>query len=350
MALIDWLRRRRVTAETYSDMAIQLHSQAALIGASDIGEITAAVQTCVGLWEQGLSLAETEEARFTPFVLALAARQLALTGEALFLVDGRRLVPASEWAVLANASGPTGYRLSLPQTGGSVAYTALPGEVLHFRIGATARAPWQGTPPLRRASLTGGLLHAVESALSDIYADAPIATQIVPMPENKPGANERLASSFRGRRGRVLLRDSVNVLSAGGPGPSGDWKPQDLTPDVDKSKALEAHKAATAAVMLAYGVLPAMASNNATGPVIREAQRHLAQWTLQPLARMMEAEASDKLGHVVSLEVLRPLQAYDAGNRARAASAIIGALATAKQAGITIPDVQAAMQFAGIDQ
>jgi len=56
-----------------------------------------------------------------------------------------------------------------------------------------------------------------------------------------------------------------------------------------------------------------MTATTATGPVVREGQRHLAQWCLQPIAVLIGEEATDKLGEPVALDVMRPLQAYDAG-------------------------------------
>ena len=79
------------------------------------------------------------------------------------------------------------------------------------------------------------------------------------------------------------------------------------------------------------------------GPMVREAQRHLAQWTLQPLAMLMAEEASAKLGGKVFIDVMRPLQAFDSGNRARSAGAIISALAEAKAAGLDPAQVDAAL-------
>lgn len=43
-----------------------------------------------------------------------------------------------------------------------------------------------------------------------------------------------------------------------------------------------------------------------------------------------------KLGGVVKLDVMRPLQAYDAGGRARTVTAIVQAMAQAKEAGLDI--------------
>ena len=37
----------------------------------------------------------------------------------------------------------------------------------------------------------------------------------------------------------LLMRESVNVSAAGGPVPATDWKPADVTPDLEKSMAKE---------------------------------------------------------------------------------------------------------------
>ena len=85
-------------------------------------------------------------------------------------------------------------------------------------------------------------------------------------------------------------------------------------------------------------MLPSLVSSAATGPLVREAQRHLAQWQLQPIAMLLAEEATRKLGGEVMIDTLRPLQAYDAGGRARAAMGVIETLARAKEAGVD-PDL-----------
>lgn len=104
--------------------------------------------------------------------------------------------------------------------------------------------------------------------------------------------------------------------------------------DLSKSEATETLEAARDAISMAFGVLPGVWSPVTTGPPIREAQRHLAQWILQPIAGLMAEEVSRKLGSTVALDVTRPMQAFDAGGRARVASQIIGALAEAQEAGV----------------
>lgn len=203
-----------------------------------------------------------------------------------------------------------------------------------------------GQRPLRRAALTTGMLQAIETALAEIFENAPLGSQIVPFPESRDVDLENLGRGFRGRRGRVLLRESVAVSAAGGPAPASDWKPQDVTPDLEKSMAIETLQAARSAICGAFGVLPALLVDAAQGPLVREAQRHLAQWTLQPIVLGMAEEASEKLGAQVSVDVTRPLQAYDAGGRARALATLVDAAAAAKAAGIDIGNFASLVDWA----
>lgn len=96
---------------------------------------------------------------------------------------------------------------------------------------------------------------------------------------------------------------------------------------------------------MAYGVLPALVNPATTGPLVREAQRHLAQLVLQPIALLVADEATAKLGSKVTLDVVRPMQAFDHGGKARAFGAMLQAYATAKEAGLDGAALQDAMTF-----
>lgn len=313
-------------------------------GSRGLAELTATAQSCVSLWEGGLSMSDvTGTGLLERHTLGLIGRSLALRGEAVFLIREDGLVPASDWDLRTRMSKPTAYRISIPEAGGGRNMTVLSAEVLHVRIGADPAAPYLGQAPLRRSSLTASLLHSVESALAEVYEFAPLGSQVIPFPESSETDLDKLARGFRGRRGRVLLRESVNVSAAGGAAPQADWRPQDTSPDLSRSMTKETLDAARQAIGMAFGVLPGLANPSTTGPMVREAQRHLAQWALQPMAELIAQEATEKLGSEVSLDVMRPLQAFDAGGRARALSAVVGALATAKGAGIPADDVAKAM-------
>ncbi|GAB5350740.1 phage portal protein [Qipengyuania sp. 483] len=333
---------KRSSGTGYTAQIMQARA-AYITGTDGLAELTGTVQGCVSLWEGGLSLADVDGTdMLTPFHLALAARALALRGEAVFAIRETGLVPCSDWDLTTRFTVPTAYRVGIPDTGGGRTETLLASEVLHLRIGSEVSAPYTGVAPLRRARLTGGLLETLETALAEIYADAPLGSAVIPMPEQPDTDMTALARGFRGMRGRVLVRESVNVTAAGGPAPQTDLKPHDVTPDLSKAMTKESLAGAKASIETVFGVLPGLSNPATTGPMVREAQRHLAQWMLQPIARMIAQEATEKLGGNVQLDVMRPLQAFDTGGRARALAAVVQTLALAKESGI---DTDKAMQL-----
>lgn len=355
MRLLQWFRRPAARLETRAAASgftaeIMAARESYISGRRGVGELTATVQSCISLWEGGLALAEVTGAPelLTPSALAMTARSLALRGEAVFVTGEARLIPAADWDVSTRDGEPRAYRLSVSEAGGGTSRTALAGEVLHIRLAADPVAPWTGQAPLRRASLTAGLLHALEDALAEVFETAPLGSQVVPFPEAPEVDREKLGREFRGKRGRVLLRESVTTTAAGGPVPQQDWRPSDLSPDLSRSMARESLEGARNAILGAFGVLPAMLAPAATGPVVREGQRHLASWTLGPIAALIAEEASAKLGAPVALDVLGPLQAYDAGGRARALKGAIDAMAAAKEGALGQAEIEAAARFAGV--
>lgn len=318
--------------------------EAYVSGRRGIAELTATAQGCISLWEGALALADvTGTDLLDRHSMALMGRSVALRGEAVFLIREDGLVPCSDWDLRTRNGKPTAYRVSVSEAGGGRTETALAGEVLHLRVGSEPAAPYYGTAPLKRASLTAGLLQAVESALAEVFENAPLGSQIVPFPESPDTDMETLGRGFRGRRGRVLLRESVSVSAAGGPVPATDWRPSDVSPDLAKAMTKETLDAARDSICGVFGVLPGLMNSATTGPMVREAQRHLAGWTLQPIAMLLAEEATNKLGTAVMIDVMRPVQAFDAGGRARALSTIIEALAKAKEAGLAPGDVNAAL-------
>lgn len=309
--------------------------EAYIAGRRGIAELTATAQGCVSLWENGFALAAVKGVpALDRRTMALVGRSLALRGESVFLIKGDRLVPCADWDLRTRDGRPTAYRVSISEAGGGTTQTALAGEILHIRIGCDPSAPYYGTAPLKRASLTAGMLNAVESALSEVYELAPIGSQVVPMPEQQEEDSTALGRSFRGQRGRVLLRESVTVSAAGGPAPAVDWKPASLSPDLEAVVPGPMISAARDAVCGVFGVLPALFNGGTTGPMTREAQRHLATWTLQPIAELISEEARAKLGMPVEIDVLTPLQAFDQGGSARAVATLVQAAAQAKESGL----------------
>lgn len=339
MGVMDWFRRKEPN-ETRSAMSgftaeLMAARESYISGRRGIAELTGTVQSCVSLWENGLRVADVDGTDFlTGRVLGMVGRALAFRGEAVFLIRETGLVPCSDWDLRTVDGEPRAYRLSISEAGGGKAQTALAGEVLHFRIGVDSVAPWAGSAPLKRAQLTAGTLQAIETALGEVFENAPLGSQIVPFPESPDTDMNAIGREFKGARGKLLLRESTTVTAAGGPTPQTDWKPQDVTPDLSKAMTRESLDAMRGSICMVFGVLPALVEKAVTGPAVREAQRHLAQWMLQPIAEAIAEECTVKLGSDVKLDVMRPLQAFDAGGRARAAAGVIQALAQAKEAGV----------------
>jgi len=352
VSIFDLFRRPKLEKRSGMSAGFTAEIMAAresyISGRRGLGELTSTVQACIGLWESGLAMAAvTGTTLLDRRSMALLARSLALRGECVFRVADDMLIPCADWDLSTRNGRPRAYRLSVSEAGVGRSETALAPEVLHVRIGSDMVAPWSGTSPLRRASLTAGLLQAIEGALAEVYETAPIGSSIVPFPESPDTDNETLGRSFRGQRGRVLLRESVNVTAAGGPAPATDWRPASLTPDLASAMTAESLEAARSGILSVFGVLPGLLSPATTGPLVREAQRHLATWVLQPIAELLAEEASAKLGTAVAIDTLTPVQAFDAGGSARAVAGIIEALAAAKAGGLSPAEVQAA--FAAAD-
>ena len=351
MGIFDLFRRKPETRAAAGYTADIIAAREAYIsGRRGIAELTATAATCTSLWEAGLSMADVDGAPLLDReTLGMAGRALALRGEALFLIRPDRLVPASDWDVTTRDARPRAYRISIPESAGGHSITALAGEVLHLRIGGDPAAPWYGSSPLRRAQLSAELLQAVETGLRDVYENAPLGSQTVPLPATTSNSVlDGLRSAFAGGpKGKTFVWTTQNM---GHTPDQGAYRPTQLSPDLEKTLMVEALAASRNAIAAAFGVIPAFFNPNATGPVFREAHRALAQWQLQPIANLIAEEAGRKLGADVTLDVMRPLQAFDTGGRARALSAVLQATAQAKAEGLSPEEIAEAFRLVDWNQ
>lgn len=350
MGLMELFRRKAPAIETRAvqpgyTASLMAAREAWISGASGLAEMTAAVQASVSLWEAGLSLSDV---RGTDMLdrrtMALIARALALRGECLFLIR-HQLIPCTDWDLSTRYGQPRAYRVGLPEIGGGRNETALAGEVLHFRIGCEAATPWAGSAPLSRARLSAGLLDQIITAMRDVFRDAPIGSQIIPVPEGSADDMAELRTAFKGRRGAALVIEGVAASTAAGMNPNIGKSPDQLSPDLSRTLADKLLSEAKGEIHAVFGILPGLVNPATTGPMVREAQRHLAQLVLQPIANLVAEEASDKLGGPVTIDVVRPMQAFDHGGKARALGAMLQAMATAKEAGLDGATVQDALTF-----
>ena len=238
--MFGWFKRKNETRAHATGYTAELIAarEAYISGQRGIAELTATVQSAVSLWENGLSMADvTGTDLLDRRTLAIIGRSLALRGEVVFLIRDR-LLPCSDWDLTTRDGIPTAYRLGISEAGGGRNVTALAGEVIHIRIGCDPAAPYYGTAPLKRASLTAGLLNAVEVALTDVFENAPLGTQIVHLPDSDEGDMADMRSSFRGRRGGVMVLEGVAHSVAAGQHPNAGKKCQGRNPFRVGSKQL----------------------------------------------------------------------------------------------------------------
>ena len=347
--MLQWLKNKmkpieaRSTGSSYTSQVIAART-ALISGRGGLAELTATVVGCVSLWENAFALADVEGAPMLDRpTMALIARSCALRGESVMLIGEKNLVPCHDWDLTTKDGQPRAYRLNIAEAGGGRAVTALAQEVIHLKIGADPAAPWAGVSPLRRASLTAGLLEVLETALSETFQNAPLGSLIVPLPDSTPEDMAAMRSAFRGRRGNSLIVEGVAQATAAGMNPQLGQRLEQLSPDLSRSMVGETFTNAQAAICMVFGVLPALFNGATTGPMVREAQRHLAGWILEPLAQTLAFEAARKLGTMVRIDVGRPLQAFDAGGRARALSSLIEAMGRAKELGLTPDEINGAL-------
>jgi len=167
----------------------------------------------------------------------------------------------------------------------------------------------------------------------------------VPVPEGSADDMAGLRAGFRGRRGAALVIEGVAQATAAGMNPNIGKSPDQLSPDLSRTLADKLLSDAKHGIFGVFGILPGLMNPATTGPLVREAQRHLAQLVLQPIAGLMAEEASEKLGAAVAIDVVRPMQAFDHAGKARAFGAMLQAMATAKEAGLDGATIQDALQF-----
>ena len=294
----------------------------------------AAVEAAASTWARCFAAAEVEGGRgaVTPAVLASIGRRLIRQGESLHLIDvdlgGRvRLLDVAQHDVMGGTA-PESWRYRVTVAGPSATTYRVTGAagVCHVRYSVDGSAPWRGRGPLAWASSTGRLLGAVERALADESA-GPVGT-LIPVPADAGGEDADTFASLKadiaGLRGRTAL---VETSTAGwGEGraaaPAGDWAVRRLGANPPAS-LVELREAVEVSILGACGVPPSLVTAGADGTAQRESWRRFLHGSVQPVARLVEAELGEKLDAPVTLSFAR-LGASDVQGRARAWRSLVG--------------------------
>lgn len=301
----------------YTDLALE---QALERAETNIGmTLTAAVESCAGLWERGFASATCR--RLSAPQLALIGRELLKEGEVVMYKEKSRIVGvAASHSVLGRTSSPLLWRYKItpasPQ-GKQKAVEKSGTDVFHLRIGTTKQEPWRGVSPLHNAQSTSNILKAVELAMR-YEAGGSVAT-IIPVP--KPSTE--LANDLRNARGKTVLGHTTSQnWGEGGRGPAGDWRPQRVAPTFSEHE-IGARAAVERSIASACGVPPILLGLDAGGGDAREAWRQFAFSTLRPIGSLIEYEL-ERIGLPAPVSFSK-LGASDIGTRSRAWKQLVDA-------------------------
>ena len=342
-----WQRReKRDSGGDFSDAVVRLIEAQAAGSAADASS-TAAVEAASGALSRAFASAEVvgpawvQEA-VSPGVLAQVGRDLIRNGDSMHVIrvggDGMvRLIPASSWhwegnhdpdswTVRATAYGPsTSTTWNLPAAG-----------VVFVRWGSTPGQPYTGIGPLSWAHTTARLQSEAERSLAD-EAQGPLA-QLLAIPSDGGDDSDSdslkiLKADIAGARGKALL---VETSAAGwGEGrtaaPQRDWQASRLGP-MPPDAMVTLSDAAFCRVLAACGASPAL-WDNSDGTSKREALRQWHLGTVQPLARQLEAELSEKLETAVRLRF--DLYNVDLAGRAQAFQKLVAGGVAVNEALVT---------------
>ena len=312
----------------------------------------AVAEACAGLWERSLGSAtvapETMALQPVGACLALAGRNLAMRGNAVFVIDtsgdGLRLLPASSWDVRGEADpGAWRYRVDLAGPSRTRTLDLPAAAVLHFRIGADAASPWRGRSPLARARATASLAARIESAM-DREASVPVRRiQSSPATVSQAKEVEEYVAASAGRQQPIqhFIPSPANQPKV----PNDQFRPAIQGPAPDQVM----HAVRTELgqeIAAAFGLDPVLFSATGDGSSKREAWRRAWASTFAPLGLMIQSELRAKLDPA-AMVAFPSLRASDEDGRSRAVARRAQAYKVLVDAGI---ERDRALAMAGLDQ
>ena len=323
-----WFREKREAAGGYTEIIGRLvEAQAA--GTTQQASATAATEAAAGSLSRAFAAATVEGpadvvTALSPRCMAQIGRDLVRVGESLHVIRmsrGRlRLFPASTWYWEGGAD-PDSWLCTATVYGpsGSSTWRVPQSSVLFVAWGSPTARPYHGLSPNSWAADTARLNANAERSLAD-EAGGPVA-QLLPVPQDGGDGTaddplQALKADVKAARGSALLIETTS--SGWGEGksaaPASDWRQQRLGPQPPEALVRLAD-AAFMRSLAAAGCSPAL-FDDSDGTSKREALRQWHLGTVQPLARLLEREASEKLETDVRLRF--DLYNVDLAGRAQA--------------------------------
>ena len=327
---------KRATGGAFGEAVASAFYQAALGTAAEPSALEiGAVEVAAGLWSRGFAAAECagDRGALPAPTLAHIARSLCRRGESIHLVrvrDGAvSLIPVGTWDV---RGGPQPdewfYRCDVFGASDHATYVVPASSVLHVRYAYDAERPWLGVSPLTWARQTGQLAAWSERRLTEESSAA--VGNLLPVPDRHGDSGDdeeadplnQLKADLAKIGGKTLLIESTATAWGDGRGaaPQADWKPHRIGP-APPAPNVALRAAALESVLAACGI-PEGLTGAGEGSAMRESWRVFMHGTLQPLARLVEHEASMKLDSDVRIS-FDGLMASDLQGRARSYKSLV---------------------------
>ena len=327
---IQWPFAKFENRESATDAIVTaLISQAGGSSPPPSVEALGAVEAAAGLWSRAFASATVEPQTIvtnalSPAVLAAIGRNLAVRGEAVFVLDVNgvvELTQASSWKVSGGARQDSWrYAVELPLPSGGVVKRNLPAEhVLHLRYATRPSKPWVGVSPLGMASETRALATWIEKRLAEEAST--VVGFMLPLPEG--GNVDVLKADLRKGAGKLHIVDTTAAAWGDGTAsaPRQDWKSNRLGANPPESLA-KLRGDVKNDIFGAYGI---PSSIHGTGGSARESYRQFLSSTIQPLAKLVVEELAVKLDTPTLALDFTELRAADIAGRARAYGVLINA-------------------------
>ena len=236
-----------------------------------------------------------EAARFlTREAMAMIGRSLVLRGELVMLPEGSALVPASTFDI---RGGPNdwAYRCDFAGPSSSVSRFLPAQSVLHFRINADPSQPWKGQAAHSLATATAATAANAEASAT---GEARIAiSRLIPVASTlTPGQRDDTTTTLADE----LKRGGYFALSLIGARPGAGERMSRLSVKPVQPDPSEGHlalrRSAALELIEAAGVPAVLADPRAEAQGQREGFRRFVHATIEPMARIVEAELTAKAG------------------------------------------------------
>ncbi len=334
---MKWPWTRKVEVRSYTDQ-ITSAFVAGAEGTDSTPLAVAALETAAGFYGRSLAAAEVDapepfKRALTPSLLAQVGRDLIRSGESFHLIQvirgSLKLLPQASVTALGDDADPMGWTYLASEYGPSASKqrTVPAAQIIHIRYATDRARPWQGTPPWAWAGATSAAASGLETIVSR-EAQAPFGAilGLPASPQIDAGGDitplDALRADLSRAKGKTLVMESPSQWQGNQPGTSKNGA-VDVTEFGLQRELLDKLRTSTARdVLTACGVPLGLVIAEGDGTRSREAFRQFLTSSLQPVARLIGEELSEKFEVDVSFG-FENLFAADIAGRARAFKQLI---------------------------